>query len=85
MMTEREILMRKIAAYHFSIIDMQLYLNTHTNDKAALAKIAELKEKVVPLVAEYERKFGPLRKCANYENKWLWYKNPWPWDNEEDM
>ena len=54
-----------------------------TNPK--LAKIAELKEKLAPLVAEYERKFGPLRKCANDENKWLWYKNPWPWDNEEDM
>jgi spore coat protein JB len=37
------------------------------------------------LQEEYEEKYGPLRKEANTANKWQWVKNPWPWDNEEDL
>ena len=85
MMTEREILMKKIATYQFSIIDLQMYLDTHPHDRQALKQIKELREKLSPLIKNYEEKYGPLRKSSNDENKWIWYKNPWPWDNEEDM
>ena len=47
--------------------------------------IKECKEKLLPLIEEYEEKYGPLRKEANTANKWQWVKNPWPWDNEEDL
>lgn len=84
-MTEREILLKKISTYQFSILDLQIFLDTHPYDQQVLSQIKECKEKLLPLIEEYEEKYGPLRKEANTANKWQWVKNPWPWDNEEDL
>lgn len=84
-MTEKEILLKKISTYQFSILDLQIFLDTHPYDQQVLSQIKECKEKLLPLIEEYEEKYGPLRKEANTANKWQWVKNPWPWDNEEDL
>ena len=38
-MTEREILMKKLASYQFMVDDLQLYLDTHPRDKATIDKM----------------------------------------------
>lgn len=83
-MTEREILLKKISTYKFAIIDIQLFLDTHPDDKSMLNKLNEYKKTVTPLVREYETKFGPLKKSNEDNNTWLWVKNPWPWDTEDE-
>ncbi len=83
-MTQREILLRKIGTYKFALKDLQLYLDTHPKDDEALRKYDEYKAILKPLVREYESRFGPLRVKADDTNKFLWIKNPWPWDIEED-
>ncbi len=42
------------------------------------------KEKAAPLIEQYEKKYGPLKKSATEANNWSWIKAPWPWESEED-
>lgn len=83
-LTEREILLKKISTYEFAALDLQIYLDTHPHDTAMIQKMNGFKEKLKPLVEEYEEKFGPLRKSMTSTNMWSWIKGPWPWENEED-
>lgn len=78
-------LLKKISTYQFAILDLQMFLDTHPNDLKSLGLIKEYREKLAPLVEEYEDKFGPLVKSSAAANQWNWLKNPWPWNNEEDM
>ncbi len=84
-MTQREIMLKKIGTYKFAMKDLQLYLDTHPKDEVALSKYEEYKAILKPLVREFEQKYGPLTvKSHDMMNKFLWIKNPWPWDIEED-
>lgn len=83
-LTEREILLKKISTYEFASLDLQIYLDTHPHDTAMIQKMNGFKEKLKPLVEEYEEKFGPLKKSMTSTNMWSWIKGPWPWENEED-
>ena len=80
----REILLKKISTYEFAALDLQIYLDTHPHDTAMIQKMNGFKEKLKPLVEEYEEKFGPLKKSMTSTNMWSWIKGPWPWENEED-
>ena len=83
-MTEREIMTKKLASYHFMTDDLQLYLDTHPTDSETIAMLNEYTAKMNSLRKTYEEKFGPLTADDTQKNKWKWIKNPWPWDNEED-
>ncbi len=83
-MTQREIMLKKIGTYKFALKDLNLYLDTHPHDESALRKYEEYEAILKPLVKEFEAKFGPLSVSSDNMNKFLWIKNPWPWDIEED-
>ena len=55
-LTEREILLKKISTYEFAALDLQIYLDTHPHDTAMIQKMNGFKEKLKPLVEEYEEK-----------------------------
>ena len=80
-MNEKSSLLRSLSAIRFSLVDLNLFLNTHPNDMAALALFKQYKEKYLMLAAEYERKYGPLMAINGaVDNKWKWVKDPWPWE-----
>lgn len=83
-MTQREIMLKKIGTYKFVLKDLELYLDTHPKDEMALSKYAEYEALLKPMVKEFESRFGPLTVSPDNGNKFLWVKNPWPWDIEED-
>ncbi|MCD8026911.1 MAG: spore coat protein CotJB [Clostridiales bacterium] len=83
-MTEREILIKKISTYQFAALDLQLFLDTHPNDRKTLMKMKEYRDMAEPLIEEYEKKYGPLTKDMTSTNNWRWIRGPWPWENEED-
>ena len=83
-MTDREMLLKKISTYQFASLDLQLYLDTHPDDEGAIGKMNMFREKAAPLIKEYEKKYGPLKKSATEANNWSWIKAPWPWESEED-
>jgi len=81
-MTERDILLKKIGTLKFAIVDIDLFLDTHPGDTETLKKRDAYEAQLMPLVKEYEAKFGPLTKTDNETNTWTWVKDPWPWDTE---
>ena len=83
-MTDREILIKKISSYQFTIHDLRLYLDTHPGDEKTLMKIKELEVEYAPLKKKYEDMYGPLTVNESSSNRWCWVKSPWPWENEED-
>lgn len=83
-MSDREELMKKIAMYDFALVELHLFLDTHPNDRDAMKKVEEYKEKSKKLTDEYQECFGPIRSTSIDANRWAWISNPWPWDRRED-
>ena len=82
-MSERERLLRKVAALDFALVDIQMFLDTHPNDMEAQQKLDEYEQKSKMLRQEYEQKYGPIKSINSEPNRWSWISNPWPWDNQE--
>jgi len=74
-------IMRKIQAHYFAAYDLQLYLDTHPNDKKAFEMFCELVKKTKALIKEYEENCGPLTAAASIKYQtYRWLENPWPWE-----
>lgn len=79
----RQEMLRKLTAMDFYTVDLQLYLNTHPNDKEALSKFNAVANEANKLRQEYEAMYGPLcsyRSVSKYP--WQWIDNPWPWQTK---
>ncbi|MBQ2603632.1 MAG: spore coat protein CotJB [Acutalibacteraceae bacterium] len=79
-MSERQKLMQKIATYDFAVVELNLYLDTHPQDRTALKKLSDYETMSRELREEYEEKYGPIIFRDSPENRMKWIKNPWPWD-----
>ncbi len=80
-MNERAELLKKLSAYGFAAYDWNLYLDTHPNDKDAIAMYHKMVERADELRKEYESKYGPLTASASKNmERWDWLDNPWPWE-----
>ena len=79
----RDELLQSLTAADFFIIDLGLYLNTHPDDREAVAKYNEMVRKAKELRNQYEEEFGMLMVGAT-ESKcpWQWVEDPWPWQYE---
>ena len=71
----------EIQRYGFAAHDMQLYLDTHPDDKKAFALYKSLLAKTLELKAEYVKKFGSLNVSDSIcLDKFDWLSSPWPWE-----
>ena len=73
----------ELMALDFAVDELELYLDTHSDDKEAFdmyQTILALSEKAR---VEYADRFGPItqRDMLGAE-KYCWLKDPWPWDIE---
>lgn len=73
-------LLTKVDAYCFACHDLNLYLDTHPNDKDMFNLFKELSADSNKAIFEYENKYGPLF-VGNSSFPWSWNDSPWPWDN----
>ena len=76
-------LKRRIAAYDFALVEMNLYLDTHPCDKEALELMYAYRRKRAELIELYESCFGVYENmAASVKNTeyWSWVNDPWPWD-----
>ena len=78
---DREAKLYNVMCYHHAIVDMNLYLDTHPNDRKAFNYLKELIKEEEMAKKEYIRKYGPLNISEDLGEKFEWIKNPWPWDN----
>lgn len=83
-MTEREMLLKKLAAYSFASYDLHLFLDTHPNDSLNAKKLQEYRDKALELRKEYEENFGALLISQESGNRWAWIQSPWPWEVKEE-
>ncbi|MCI8879522.1 MAG: spore coat protein CotJB [Clostridiaceae bacterium] len=84
-MTEREKLLQQVRMYHFALIEVGLFLDSHPKNAAALAYFQQNKQKYNDAVAAFESKFGPLTILrATADNEWHWVSDPWPWEGADN-
>lgn len=78
--SDREAFLYNVMEYSFAINDLNLYLDTHPNDKEALSYLEYLINEEDKYKKEYLNKYGPLDICDTEGNTYNWIENPWPWD-----
>lgn len=81
MMMRGSDLLKVIQMYDFYLCDLNLFLDTHPNDRNALAKFNEIKERRKKAVDIYMEKYGPLNAIQNDSDEhFYWTDDPWPWE-----
>lgn len=83
-MTTKEMLLKRIAAIDFAIVELNLYMDTHPDDSQVNDKLNDYKEKSARLHEEYEQEYGPITPDGQEKNRWGWIADPWPWDNTSE-
>ena len=74
-------LMKQIQSYGFAVNEAVLYLDTHPNDKTALAYYDKYRRLLREAIRGYEARYGALRADhVNTEDGWDWVREPWPWE-----
>ncbi|MDD4334083.1 MAG: spore coat protein CotJB [Desulfotomaculaceae bacterium] len=83
-MNERLVMLREIQELEFAAIELNLFLDTHPQERAALRDFYAVRNKLVEAVRRYEEIYGPLTVtgCTPKTQQWPWIKGPWPWDIE---
>ena len=82
-MSDRQTLLRRIAALDFAVVELTLYMDTHPFDLEVNEKINSYKRKSKILKDEYTQRFGPLSSSSKEKNRWGWISDPWPWNTEK--
>lgn len=74
-------LLEELQAIDFVLVELNLYLDTHPTDAAAIEQFNQLTEKRWKLANEYETLYGPLQNLGrSYSGyPWQWNEEPWPW------
>ncbi len=83
-MTERERMLRTVQSHAFSAADVELFLDTHPDCAAALARRRALRGALSSAAAAYAEKYGPLTAAAaDGDRPWRWVEGPWPWEDAD--
>lgn len=81
---EQAQLLTTVDALSFAAHDLNLYLDTHPDDKDMIQLFNQYRIQSEQATNEYENRFGPLSIDSNSLNvyPWAWSKMPWPWDHK---
>lgn len=75
----RRDMINQIRSLDFAIVELAQYLDTHVDDKRAIALHNKYANELHELKEKYQKVYGPLTikfPC----NKWRWIEEPWPWE-----
>lgn len=78
---DREAKLFNVMQYAFAITDLNLYLDTHPEDKEALNVLKILINEDEKAKKEYIMSYGPLTVVDTEGNDYKWIDSPWPWEN----
>lgn len=79
-------LLKQITELDFVIVDLNLYLDTHPMDQAALAHFNSCIAKTNLLKEKYEKLYGMLTACMGCSPyPWQWINEPWPWEYDANF
>jgi len=72
----------EMSGEQFACLDMQLYLDTHPGDEAALAMYNDYQRKYMKAKEQFENSNGPMTATYSTHKRWDWACDPWPWEKE---
>lgn len=75
-------LLREIQQTEFSLVEANLYLDTHPADQEAIAYFKKYQQRLQNLLTEFEQKYGKIVSEADGKYRWAWVEEPWPWQME---
>lgn len=76
----REKLLEEVMGADFTVIELNLYLDTHPNDQMAIAAYNAGVRRSKALREAYERMYGPLTPLNFTRCPFQWIESPWPWE-----
>jgi len=78
-------LMNRISEVQFAAIELNLYLDNHPEDQAALRDYNIMAQELKGLFTMHETNYGPLMAfgCGLSQFPWQWVDEPWPWESGE--
>ncbi len=79
-------MLTELMAIDFVLDDLQLYLDTHSEDREAF----EMYQTFLALKKEAKQRYvkmcGPITQCDMLGmNEYAWLNNPWPWEFQPKM
>lgn len=82
MMRNRQMLLKELMAFDFTIGELALYLDTHPYDTSAMGEYNKAVNKAIMAKAHYQKLYGPITLDSFDENTtpWKWIDSPWPWE-----
>ena len=71
-----------IQAVEFTVLEFNLYLDTHPEDRKALNDYNKACRQLLALKRDYEARYGPFANfgSATSQFPWQWIDEPWPWE-----
>lgn len=74
-------LLRQLQETDFVLVELNLYLDTHPEDEAAIAQFNQFVQKSMTLKHQFQSLFGPLFQFGNSYSPvpFMWKEAPWPW------
>lgn len=83
-MNEQAQMLTYLDAYCFGAHDINLYLDTHPNDRAMIELYNQYRTEYKNALQQYEKRFGPITvgSDATLAFPWAWNNSPWPWENK---
>ena len=75
-------LLKEIQLVEFTVIEANLYLDTHPDDQEALRYYQSAKQRLESKTADYEAKYGRIAAGEDGRMRWAWVDEPWPWQME---
>ena len=84
-MNEKNHMRKSIESLCFSILETELFLDTHPRDQKALHMLREYRRRKREAIAAYESRFGKYIATAAdtpASDYWSWIDSPWPWERQ---
>ena len=78
----QQALLLEIMELEFTAIDLNLFLDTHPDEKRALVLFDQINQELTMAVERYEQMYGPLTASGQVPGRdhWDWVEGPWPWE-----
>lgn len=72
----------ELQALGFALHELALYLDTHRDDKEALALYRQYQQIYHDALMQYSENYGPMsHSVPNNQEGYAWLDDPWPWEN----
>mgnify|MGYP005794178443 FL=1 len=85
MENDRVTLLRRLQICEFTLVECNLYLDTHPNDAEALKYYKKYLQMCKETKEEFVRKYGPITAAdVTSDTTWTWICDPWPWEYKQE-